>query len=392
MSDSYLNKWWALFWGSLVIILGTIPMALFAGWDAIVYVNNSLLFMPLATVTLGVGLIAPTIDAFSGDQFLEIQERGRDRSFSVLFFLSRIGVLIADSIFAGLPLYGINVNYQLPWRHVFYPVLLVACGAPALTLILCIGRSRFRIMSSSGEFILYRILKIPIVAAFRYVAASKTERAAAGHWLNFAARDDAEGSLFVQELHDFGLVLALLLLPSFIFSIMDRHTTVLAQHLSQFLADNESEFSEQTQWRSTVLNFVTPALVFFLTFVVYPLARRLGWNVSPYRRLGAGYLCMMMALGVSNIMIAFATHASSTEGLSNYNPSNIALQQWLWAVVDIPVLHGVYGGIGTAGFLLYVVTARYYTPRKGRIPINRMGRLVKEAEFAQSVDILHTST
>ncbi|KAF9158732.1 hypothetical protein DFQ26_007298 [Actinomortierella ambigua] len=255
MSDSYLNKWWALFWGSLVIILGTIPMALFAGWDAIVYVNNSLLFMPLATVTLGVGLIAPTIDAFSGDQFLEIQERGRDRSFSVLFFLSRIGVLIADSIFAGLPLYGINVNYQLPWRHVFYPVLLVACGAPVLTLILCIGRSRFRIMSSSGEFILYRILKIPIVAAFRYVAASKTERAAAGHWLNFAARDDAEGSLFVQELHDFGLVLALLLLPSFIFSIMDRHTIVLAQHLSQFLADNESEFSEQTQWRSTVLNF-----------------------------------------------------------------------------------------------------------------------------------------
>ncbi|KAG0249319.1 hypothetical protein DFQ27_000211 [Actinomortierella ambigua] len=450
LSDSYLGKWWTLVLGTLTFQVGAILVVLFSipnivGGGQIV--SDGLSFMPLAIVALGAGFIAPTIEAFGGDQFLAIQDRGRDRYFSLLYFVSGLAYVLARFIFSSLQAWHRQRTDVLLRKGSMHNAIVAACSTLVLFPIVWKGRRRFRMVSSMHELVPFKVLKTAVVAISLYVSAWPTERAAATHWLNFASR--SEGSLFVQELYDSSLALAPILLPTFCFFVTGRYADRYDSSASQYFLGGYNALNEAVGSEFHSFNYVTLVLVLLLAFVVYPFANHRGWNVSLYRRMGAGYVSMMVATVLSVIVhdAAAATfYRELPSGMRDgylYGSSRPVCQTCISPWVSIPpfffmamafalvmptaaqvvfiesgphlrtlamavwivfqtasdevslritdsatekdtrAMHIIFGSISVAGIVLYLTITHYYTPRKQRASINNAAHLVKEAEFAK---------
>ncbi|KAF9969255.1 hypothetical protein BGZ73_008478 [Actinomortierella ambigua] len=325
-----------------------------------------------------------------------------------------------------------------------YPVIPVvaACTALIPLLVMLVGRRSFRTLPPMREFSLFKMIKTTVVAAYRYSSASATERATTGHWLNFAAKD--HGSLFVQEVYDFGLSVFHILVPVFFFSMLS----------GLYVKSVNNATSLQTAWAFYMFTYSTVVAILLVNFVTIPLLERRGWKVSLHRRFGAGYVCLLVAFGLSLIvnkvaLDAFKSAAPSMVGpgetvesiledpgyrqcpscvsqwavfpqyvflaLANalvvptayhivYIESGRRLRTFAMAILLVAIsmsgrvnvvsnfrpnsdqigrAHYVYGGLAVAGLVLYLITTRFYTPRKVRPSINEAARQAKEAEYSK---------
>ncbi|KAF9969455.1 hypothetical protein BGZ73_008191 [Actinomortierella ambigua] len=448
MADSYIGKWLTLIPASIIFLVGTLFVAVFVALGTEVAKAAPIWMVPFVLLALGYSSSRPVIEALAGDQFLAIQERGLARTFAMLYFASRFGEMLGENIYIGLLKRDVKGEEDPTALHL---MIITSSMALLAVVVMAVGFRRFRTVLPVGELVPLKMAKTAIVAASRSSSASAAERTEAGHWLNFAAKD--QGSLFVQEVYDFGLAMMPLLLPVFCVSMLTNHIEFYGDSWAHFSEGSGMMAVEYIAWYSHVQVYGVLAVILVLTFAVFPLMERRGWNVSPHRRFGAGYVCALLSFAVSLIvhkavMDTYESEMASKPApsvpddyessldalkcanclshwvtfphqfllvlhfalvmpaavqiayvetgrhlrtlavamlfvfqylghLAVYNPSN-------WKNDTYPVFRqGLDGGIGAAGFVLFLIAMRFYTPRKQRGSINDAARLAKDAEFAK---------
>ncbi|KAF9535983.1 hypothetical protein BGW38_010362, partial [Lunasporangiospora selenospora] len=158
-------------------------------------------------IAIGTGGIKPCVSSHGGDQYLPSQEAAKDFFFNMFYVAINIGGLLTTFIVPELSkihCYGQKSCYSgaflLP--TIIFGLALVVFAA---------GHRFYRIVPPLGEFLPWKAIKATHLAATRNRNATPEERAARGHWLNFA--EEEYGGVFLEEVRDFGLVLVPVVIP-----------------------------------------------------------------------------------------------------------------------------------------------------------------------------------
>ncbi|KAG0050952.1 hypothetical protein BGZ90_006905, partial [Linnemannia elongata] len=161
----------------------------------------------------------------------------------------------------------------------------------------------YRIVPPLGEFLPLKAVKASLLAARRHSKASQEERAAKGHWLNFA--EEEYGGVFLEEVRDFGLVLVPVVIPfAFCWMLYNQNSNEWANQYylmsgALFGGKDESVSYVQGAMFSNINTILIIILVPFLATFVYPFCDRRGWNFGPQRRMAAGFFLVVLSFAVS---------------------------------------------------------------------------------------------
>ncbi|KAF9427094.1 hypothetical protein BGZ94_005477, partial [Podila epigama] len=113
------------------------------------------------------------------------------------------------------------------------------------------------------------------------------------------------GGVFVEEVRDFGLTLVPIVIPfSFCWMLYNQNSNEWA---NQYYLMNGAIFGGKDEGRSYVqgAQFGIINTIFILIFVpilatyVYPYCVRRGWNFGPQRRMGLGFLLIVISFAIS---------------------------------------------------------------------------------------------
>jgi dipeptide/tripeptide permease len=261
--------------------------------------SNFLTFLPMLVIAIGTGGIKPCVSSHGGDQYLPAQEQAKDFFFNIFYVAINVGGLLTQFIvpeMTKLKCYGQDTCYSAAF------LLPTVVFALALTIFAC-GHKFYRIVPPLGEFLPLKAVKASILAARRHSSASKEERAAKGHWLNFA--EEEYGGVFLEEVRDFGLVLVPVVIPfAFCWMLYNQNSNEWANQYylmsgALFGGNDESVSYVQGAMFSNINTILIIVLVPILAFFVYPFCDRRGWNFGPQRRMAAGFFLVVLSFAVS---------------------------------------------------------------------------------------------
>jgi dipeptide/tripeptide permease len=298
LSDSFLGKWWTIISFSIIYLIGMIMVTVFA-IPGVIPASNFLTFLPMLVIAIGTGGIKPCVSSHGGDQYLPAQEQAKDFFFNIFYVAINVGGLLTQFIvpeMTKLKCYGQDTCYSVAF---LLPTIVFAC---ALTLFAA-GHKFYRIVPPLGEFLPLKAVKASLLAASRHSKASQEERAAKGHWLNFA--EEEYGGVFLEEVRDFGLVLVPVVIPfAFCWMLYNQNSNEWANQYylmsgALFGGNDESVSYVQGAMFSNINTILIIILVPILAFFVYPFCDRRGWNFGPQRRMAAGFLLVVLSFAVS---------------------------------------------------------------------------------------------
>ncbi|GJJ71321.1 hypothetical protein EMPS_03671 [Entomortierella parvispora] len=327
LSDSFLGKWWTIISFSVIYMIGMIMVTVFAIPNLLGplgTVSNFVTFLPMLIIAIGTGGIKPCVSSHGGDQYLPAQEAGKDFFFNVFYVAINIGGLLTQFIvpeLTKLHCYGQDKCYAGAF---LLPTLVFIISLA----VFAAGHRFYRIVPPMGEFLPLKAVQATVLAARRHYVATPEERAAKGHWLNFA---EAEyGGVFVEEVRDFGLVLVPVVVPmAFCWMLYNQNSN---EWSNQYYYMNGAIFGGHDPTKSYVqsaqfgiINTILIILIVpFLAAFVYPFCTRRGWNFSPQRRMAAGFLLIVISFAVSAALApmiekAFLSSGRSKDGAENYD-------------------------------------------------------------------------
>ncbi|KAG0288116.1 hypothetical protein BGZ96_008060 [Linnemannia gamsii] len=302
LSDSFLGKWWTIISFSAVYLVGMIMVTVFAIPNLIGpvgKVSNFLTFLPMLIIAIGTGGIKPCVSSHGGDQYLPSQEAGKDLFFNIFYVSINVGALLTQftvPLIADSPCYGQKTCFAGAF---LLPTIVFALSFA----IFAAGHKFYRIVPPLGEFLPLKAIKATILASRRHRAATPEERAAKGHWLNFA--EEEYGGVFLEEVRDFGLVLVPVVIPfSFCKMLYNQNSN---EWSNQYYLMNGALFGGTDATKTYVQmtsfsNINTILLVIFvpiLAYFVYPFCARRGWNFSPQRRMALGFFLVVCSFALS---------------------------------------------------------------------------------------------
>jgi len=313
LSDSFLGKWWTIISFSVIYLIGMIMVTVFA-IPGVIPASNFLTFLPMLVIAIGTGGIKPCVSSHGGDQYLPAQEAGKDFFFNIFYVAINLGALLTQFIvpeLTKLKCHGQETCYSIAFM---VPTIVFAC---ALGLFAA-GHKFYRIVPPLGEFLPLKAVKASLLAASRHSKASKEERAAKGHWLNFA--EEEYGGVFLEEVRDFGLVLVPVVIPfAFCWMLYNQNSNEWANQYylmsgAIFGGKDETVSYVQGAMFSNINTILIIILVPILAFFVYPLCDRLGWNFGPQRRMAAGFLLVVISFAVSAALAPMIENAYLSSG------------------------------------------------------------------------------
>ncbi|KAI8599005.1 POT family-domain-containing protein [Dissophora ornata] len=317
LSDSFLGKWWTIISFSIVYLIGMIMVTVFAIPNLIGQVgqvSHFLTFLPMLIIAIGTGGIKPCVSSHGGDQYLPSQEAGKDFFFNIFYVAINVGGLLTQFIvpeLTKLHCYGQDTCFA---GGFLLPTVVFAI---ALT-VFASGHRFYRIVPPLGEFLPLKALQATLYAAKLNRAASPAERAAKGHWLNFA--EEKYGGVFIEECRDFGLVLVPVVIPfAFCWMLYNQNSN---EWSDQYYLMNGAIFGgtdpTQSYVQSAQFGIINTIfiiiLVPLLASVVYPFCARRGWNFGPQRRMAVGYLLIVISFAVSAALAPMIEKAFETSG------------------------------------------------------------------------------
>ncbi|KAG0267875.1 hypothetical protein DFQ27_008055 [Actinomortierella ambigua] len=320
LSDSYLGKWWTIIWFSVIYLIGMIMLTVFSIPNLLGKVGTvsyGLTFLPMIIIALGTGGIKPCVSSHGGDQYLPSQEKLKDRFFSLFYVAIQMGELITQflvPVIADRPCMGQKTCY--PYAFLLPTIVFLLSLA-----VFAIGHRFYRVVPPLGEFLPWRALKAAFLAGSRHYKASKEERAAMGHWLNFAEVE--YGGVFMDDVRDFGLTLWLIVIPlSFWGMLYVQNNSEWADQYYQmsgalFGRDSKVLSSQFSNVEAILKIIMLPGLVYF----VYPFFEKRGWNFSLTRRMSAGYVVMIISFAISAALNKPIEHGFLNAGR---NPKDMA--------------------------------------------------------------------
>ena len=270
LADRYLGKYRTVLYISLIYCAGHACLALFPDDQAGFYTG-------LALIALGSGGIKPCVSALVGDQFTAENKHLVNRVFATFYWSINLGSFFASLLIPKtLRLFGPSVAFGIPG-------VLMAIA----TVVFWLGRNYYVKVPPTGRDP-HSFLSV-LRTAFR-------NRAASGRFLDRARTEHPEEA--VEGVKAVFRVLSIFAFIPFFWMLFDQKaSTWVVQARSMNLRIGPWTF-EPAQ-----MQLVNPALVMLLipvtTGIVYPFFKRLGWELTPLRRMPIG-----MALGATSFVIA----------------------------------------------------------------------------------------
>jgi POT family proton-dependent oligopeptide transporter len=271
LADRWLGKYRTILYLSLLYVLGHGFLAYFEG-------HRDGFYAGLFLIALGSGGIKPCVSAMVGDQFDDRRKHLASKVFSIFYWSINFGSFFASLLIPKtLKLYGPKVAFGIPG------VLM----AVAL-LVFWLGRHHYVRRPPSG----------PSPHSFWRVVGAGLRRRRPGqaHWLD-GARDEHPEEAVEGAKAVFRVLLVFLPVP-FFWMLFD-------QKASTWVVQAKSMDPHVLGWtfEPSQMQLVNPALVMILipltTGVLYPLSRRLGYELTPLRRMTIG-----MFVGAASYVVA----------------------------------------------------------------------------------------
>ena len=247
LADWWVGRYWTIFSLSLVYCLGQVTLAAGEG-------TKIGLFIGLALIALGAGGIKSSVAAFVGDQFRADQEHLMTKVYGWFYWAVNVGAAGAFFI--------------VPWLHNEKTGYWLAFGVPAIfmglaTLVFWMGRR-------------YYVHRPP-------------------------ARQEKRVRPAGEKQEDFKTVLGILMIfapiPMFwaLFNQVNSTWVLQGKSMRAFHLLN----GETMQGSGALLVMIWVPV---LTLGIYPLARRLGLNPTPLRRMSAGMLLAAASFIISGMV------------------------------------------------------------------------------------------
>jgi len=305
LADRFLGKYRTVLYISLLYCAGHACLAIFHDHPMGFYAG-------LVLIALGSGGIKPCVSALVGDQFTAENKHLVNKVFAIFYWSINLGSFFASMLIPKtLRLFGPAVAFGIPG-------ILMGIA----TLIFWLGRNQYVKVPPTG--------KNPhsFVAVVR---SALRNRGRVGSFLDGARIEHPDEA--VEGVKAVFRVLSIFAFIPFFWMLFDQKaSTWVVQARSMDLRVGSWNF-EPSQ-----MQLVNPALVMLLipvtTGIVYPFFQRLGWELTPLRRMPIG-----MALGATSFVIA---------GLLNVPVASGEKISVVWQVVPYVVL--------TVGEILVSVT------------------------------------
>ena len=305
LADRYFGKYRTILYLSLLYCAGHACLALFVHDVRGFYAG-------LALIALGSGGIKPCVSALVGDQFTAESKHLVNKVFAAFYWSINLGSFFASLLIPKtLRLWGPSVAFGIPG-------VLMAVA----TAVFWLGRELYVKVPPTGRnpHSFFAILR----SAFR-------SRAGPGPFLDRARAEHPEEA--VEGVKAVFRVLSIFAFVPFFWMLFDQKaSTWVVQARSMDLQIGPWKF-EPAQ-----MQLVNPALVMALipltTGVIYPSLKKLGWELTPLRRMPLG-----IALGATSFVIA---------GLLNVPVASGQRVSVLWQILPYVVL--------TVGEILVSVT------------------------------------
>ncbi len=305
LADRFLGKYRTVLYVSLLYCAGHACLAAFSD-DALGF------YAGLALIALGAGGIKPCVSALVGDQFTDENKHLVNKVFAIFYWSINLGSFFASMLIPKtLRLWGPAVAFGIPG---------VLMGVA--TIVFWLGRNLYVKVPPTGRN------PHSFVAV---VGSAWRNRARGGPFLDRARGEHPDEA--VEGVKAVFRVLSVFAFVPFFWMLFDQKaSTWVVQARSMDLRVGPWHF-EPAQ-----MQLVNPALVMLLipltTGVVYPLFKRLGWELTPLRRMPLG-----IALGATAFVIA---------GLLNLPVAAGERISILWQIIPYVVL--------TVGEILVSVT------------------------------------
>ena len=275
LADRYFGKYRIILWLSLVYCVGQASLAVFVKSPTGFYAG-------LFLIALGSGGIKPCVSAMVGDQFTEENKHLAKTVFAIFYWSINFGSFFASLLIpVTLKRWGPEVAFGVPGVLMF-----------VATAVFWAGRRHYVTVPPTG----------PNPHSFLKVlwSAVKRGRAGQGSFLDRAldgAKEDHPGEM-VEGCKAVFRVTAIFLPVPFFWMLFDQKAStwvVQAKAMNLVVAGWTFEPSQ--------MQLVNPLLVMLLipltTGVVYPVFKRLGYELRPLRRMVLG-----MLFGAASFVVA----------------------------------------------------------------------------------------
>ncbi|WP_163996873.1 POT family MFS transporter [Pyxidicoccus caerfyrddinensis] len=262
LADRVFGKFKVILWLSLVYCAGHACLAFFEDVPLGFYFG-------LLLIAMGSGGIKPCVAAMVGDQFDESNKHLVNKIFSIFYWSINLGSFFAALFIpAILAKYGPSVAFGIPGVLMFIA-----------TAIYWLGRRHYVLVPPTG--------KNP--HSFLHVVMSalspKGERVKGAHWLDAARAEHPEPAV---EGVKAVLRLVLLFIPvMFFWMIFDQKASTLVLQ-AKAMDPQVGPFTFQPSQIQLINPGLVMILIPLLTVAVYPLFKRLGWELTPLRRMPLG--------------------------------------------------------------------------------------------------------
>ena len=300
LSDRFFGKYNTIFWLSVVYVIGHAFLAVFED-------NRTGFYTGLFLIALGSGGIKPLVSAFVGDQFTQANKHKAKVVYDAFYWTINFGSFFASLLIPPLlKHYGPSVAFGIPgvlmalalfifWLgrnkyvlqppappnpHSFMRVVMTALGAggrgKAVAGLGAVAALVSLAMWPLGrlEFVPAFCLALVFAMAFGGIGASmQLDRARGVH------PDDAVDGVRA--------VLRILI----VFALVTPFWSLFDQKASTWVLQGEL-MTKPSWFQSAQMQALNPLLVMliipFNNLLLYPMLRRMGFDVTPLRRMGVG--------------------------------------------------------------------------------------------------------
>lgn len=271
LSDKLLGRYNTILYVSLIYCLGNLTLAFSVGSTAGLYIG-------LALIAIGSGGIKPCVSAFCGDQFKPHQSAMLAKAYGLFYWSINFG-----SFFSFL---------MIPWLKDEFGYRL-AFGVPGVlmliaTLIFWLGRKTYTRVPPTSE------TKSAGFMTVTWYALTHLGRRQRGQSIWEVARERFS-EREVDAARSVGPILAVFAPITIFWALFDQTSSTWVMQGSKMVA---YEITEKFAIGAEQMQSMNPAMVMILvplTLWLYPRIERLGFRVSPLRRMGAGMVLASMA-------------------------------------------------------------------------------------------------
>ena len=298
ISDRFFGKYNTIFWLSLVYCIGFVFLSVFD-------TNRTGFYAGLGLIALGSGGIKPCVAAFVGDQFDQTNKHRAKAVFDAFYWIINFGSFFASLLMPiFLRSYGAKIAFGIPGALMFIATMILWIARKRYVMVppappdphsfLNVSRTALaaglsgRVLAGLG--VAGAIVSFLLIPKFGFVIAACLALVAvigfggAGVWMELKSIHGRHPDEAIAGVRAVLRVLVLFALVTPFWSLFD-------QKASTWVLQADA-MTKPSWFQSSQMQALNPALVMLLipfnNFVLYPMLRRLGYEMTALRRMTTG--------------------------------------------------------------------------------------------------------